>query len=606
MVDTQAVPGVLFGGPFGESRRVLAKNRRLTVAPGRNHTPRSPLDLPSMIGAIYKRCCQMTPHFLAEVMIMKYSVCLGLLIGLSVAYGAEVPPGTKLAAKQEIVIGNGAEPASLDPARSEGNVEFTLGQALFEGLVVHDANGKILPGVAEKWESRDGGKTWFFSLRKNALWSDGTRVTAMDFEYAWKRLADPKTASPVASSLSHIANIQHASEVISGRLPTSELGVKAMSDTSLKVTLEQPISHFIDAMTYNGFLPVPRAVLERYGEKWTEVDKLVGNGPYRIGDRVVNERIDLVKNANYWNREKVVINKVSFRPVVNASAVYQRYRANDIDMSDDGGVPTEQFEQIRRDSPQELVIWPKLGVYFYVFNTRKPPFDDARVRRALSLAINRELITDQILRGGQRPAYSMTPLVTQGYVHVADKWEGATQSGRDSEARRLLQDAGFSPAKPLKFPLLYNTSEQHKKLALSVAAMWRRIGSVEVELVNQEWKTYLDSINRGDFVVARRGWVLTINTPVMMLGSLHSTHWANDGKYSNAKFDEFIDRAMVSPDATERSKLFSQAESILAEDAPAAFVYHYTNQRLVKPWVKGIGNDPSGFVKISDLYIAEH
>lgn len=536
--------------------------------------------------------------------------CVALLGALLLVSGhgvaAEVPPGTKLAAQQEITVGNGAEPASLDPHKTEGAPEFRLVIELFEGLVGHDADGKLVPGVAEKWESKEGGKLWLFSLRKDARWSDGSPVTAADFEYSLKRVVDPKTASPMAWYPGKVSNILNAEAITAGRKPPGELGVKALSPTQLQITLEQPVAYFLNTLVHNSLFPVPRKHIEQHGEKWTEADKLVGNGPYRLAERVVNERIVFVRNTHYWNNAKSVIEKAVYVPVANPSAEFQRYRANDLDLTSDGGVPAEQLAQIRRDLAKELQIWPQTASYFYTFNTRRPPFDDARVRRALALALNREVIVHQVLQGGQQPAYGMTPLIAEAYKHQPGRWERASQAERDAEAKRLLLEAGFGPSKPLKFALLYNTSEAHKKLALAAAAMWKRIGPVEVELQNQEWKTYLDTRNRGEFSVSRAGWVGSYNEPSIMLGFFHTHSGVNDGKYSNPKYDELLDRARVTADPAARGKLYAEAEAILAEDAPAAFVHHYANQRLIKPWLKGHGRNPIGWIQLKDLYVVAH
>jgi oligopeptide transport system substrate-binding protein len=516
---------------------------------------------------------------------------------------AEVPPGTKLADKQEIVIGNAAEPSTLDPGRIEGRPESNLAVELFEGLVIQDKDGKVLPGVAEKWESKEGGKVWLFTLRKNAKWSDGSGVTAQDFEYAFKRMVDPKTASQYAWYLGKASNVLNAMAITEGKKKPDELGVKAIGDYTLQFTLEKPVAYLVATLVHGSLMPVPRKVVEKFGDKWTEPGNLVGNGPYKLVERVVNERIVMERNPHYWGNDKIVIDKITFLPINNQSAEYQRYRANAMDMTSDGGVPAEQVAQIRKDIPKELVIWPQLASYYYTFNVRKPPFDDVRVRKALSLAINREVVTKQILNTGETAAFNMIPLIADGYKHVPGQWEKATQTQREAEARRLLAEAGYGPGKPLKFPLLYNTNEQHKKVALVVAAMWKKAGPVEVELVNQEWKTFLDSRNRGDFSLTRGAWVADYNEPSTMIDVFHSKHGSNDGKYSNPKFDDAVEQAKITLDATERNKHYQEAEALLSEDVPAVFVYHYSNRRLIKPWIKGYGRNPQGRIQVRDLYV---
>ena len=525
------------------------------------------------------------------------------VLNSAIVRAAEVPPGTKLDAKQEIVIGMVSDPATLDPGKIEGRPESNLAVEMFEGLVVQDPDGKVAPGVAEKWESREKGKVWIFTLRKNAKWSDGSTVTAGDFEYAFKRMVDPKTASQYSWYLGKASNLLNGTFIVEGKKPASELGVKALNDTTLQLTLEKPIAYLVETLVHGSLMPVPRKVIEKFGDKWIDPANIVSNGPYKLTQRIVNERIVMERNPQYWNNAKTVIEKISFVVVGNPSAEFQRYRANAVDMTADGGVPVEQIAQIRKEIPDQLHIWPQLGTYYYTFNLKRPPFDDVRVRRALHLAIDREVITKKILNTGETAGFGMTPHIAGGYTHVPLKWEKASQSERNAEARRLLQEAGFGPGKTLKFPLLYNTLETHKKIALAVAAMWKQVGPVEVELVNQEWKTFLDTRNRGDFTVTRGAWVADYNEPSTMIDLFHSKHGNNDGKYSNPKYDEVIEKAKITLDATERGKLYQDAEAILAEDAPAAFVYHYSNRRLIKPWVKGFGRNPQGRIQVRDLYI---
>ena len=538
-------------------------------------------------------------HLIVPVML--------LALALENRVGAtDLPPGTKLHPSQSIIIGNGSEPATLDPGKIEGVPEFSLTLELFEGLITQDASGKIIGGVAEKWESKENSKLWTFTLRKSARWSDGTPVTAGDFEYAFKRMVDPRTASNYSWYLGIACKILNATAIVEGKRPPAELGVTALNDHTLQIRLESPVAFLIAVLNNAALSPVPRKQIEKFGERWTEPANMISNGPFKLSERIVNERIVVVRNPMYWNNARTVIDKVTFLPISNQSAGYQRYRSDAIDMTENGGVPSELLAQIRRDIPNELAIWPSLGTYFYVFNLRLKPFDDPRVRRALSLAINRDVIVRQILGTDEHAAYSFTPEITEGYKPVIHEWEQLSQVQRDAEARKLLGEAGYSAEKPLKVPLLYNSNEQHKKIALAIAAMWKRVGSVEVELVNQEWKSYLDSINRGEFSVARRGWLATYNEPSVMLDMFHSKHGANDGKYNNPKYDEIVERAKATADVGDRLKLYQEAERILAQDVPVATVYHYSNRRLIKPWVMGYGQDPLGRIQARDLYIVRH
>lgn len=534
------------------------------------------------------------------------TIIVAALLFATNVMAAKVPSGARLHSKQELVRGNATEPATLDPNKIEGRPESNMAVELFEGLVTLDPDGKVVPGVAEKWESREDGRTWLFSLRKNAKWSDGSPVSAHDFEFSFKRIVDPKTASQYAWYLGKAANVQNAMAIIEGKKPPSELGVRALNDNTLQITLEKPVAYLVATLAHGSLMPIQKKLVEKFGDKWTDVANIVGNGPYQLAERVVNERIVMKRNPFYWNNAATVIEKVTFLPIPHQSAEYQRYRANEIDLTADGGVPSEQLAQIRRDIPKELVYWPQLGTYYYLFNFRTKPFDDVRVRKALSLAINRDIIAKSIVGTGETAAYSFTPVTTAGYKAVTHEWENMTQAQRESEARKLLNEAGYGAGKPLKFELLYNTNEQHKKIALAVASMWKKIGPVEIELVNQEWKTFLDTRNNGNFAVARSAWVADYNEPSTMLDLFHSKHGNNDGKYSNPKYDTIVDDAKSLLNESQRLASYQNAERQLAEDFPVAIVYHYSVRHLIKPWVQGYGRNPEGRIKTSDLYILAH
>ena len=536
----------------------------------------------------------------------RYAIALAVAAFATPLFAADVPPGTKLHATQHIVIGNGAEPATLDPGKIEGRPESNITVELFEGLVTQDRDGKVAPGVAEKWESRDNGKVWVFTLRKDAKWSDGSPVTAADFEYAFQRMVDPKTASQYAWFLGKASNVQNATAITEGKLPPTALGVKALNPTTLQMTLEKPVAYLVSTLVHGSLMPVPRKVIEKFGDKWTDPANIIGNGPFKLVERVVNERMVMVKNPHYWNRDKVVIEKATFLPINNQSAEYQRYRANAIDLTNDGGVPAEQVKQIRQEIPDEIKLWPQLATYFFFYNFRDPIFQDLRVRRALSMAIDRDVIARNILNTGETPAFGMTPDIADGFAPIVHDWQALSLSARQAEAKRLLQEAGYGPGKPLKFQLLYNTNEQHKKIALVMAAMWKRVGHVEVELVNQEWKTFLDTRNRGEFQVVRGAWIADYNEASTMIDLFHSKHGNNDGKYANPKFDELIDKAKVTLDFEARKKLYQDAERILGQDFPAVFTHYYSCRRLIKPWVQGYGRNPQGRIQARDLYLLAH
>lgn len=530
---------------------------------------------------------------------------LALLLATVTAQAAVVPPGAKLAPAQELVRGNGTEPATLDPNKMQGVPESNLARDLFEGLVNQDPDGKIIPGVAASWEAREGGKVWVFHLRPNLKWSDGKPLTAADFVFSARRVVDPKAASPYAWYLAKACSVENALEISEGKKPPETLGVKALDERTVEFRLTRPLAFFVSTLSHTTMLPVPKHLVEKLGDRWSDPANFVSNGAYKLVERVVNERIVMVRNPLYWNDARTVVNKVTWLALNSVTAEFQRYRAGEIDITENGGVPTEQIKMVRKEHGNEFKSWSQVGTYYYGFNTKVKPFDDVRVRKALSLLVNREVITKQLLGTGEVPAFSFTPEITSGSKPLVHDWQRMTQKERDAEAAKLIKEAGFGPKNPLRVKFLYNTNEAHKKIALAVESMWRRAG-ISIELINQEWKTYLDTKRAGNFDVVRAGWVGDYNEPSTMMDMFTTTHGNNDGKYSNPKYDELLDKVKVVPDEEGRAMIYQEAEKILATDFPAAFIYQYSNRYLIKPYVRGYGNNPDGRILTKDLYLVAH
>ena len=455
----------------------------------------------------------------------------------------------KLAAVQELVKGNGSEPATLDPAKTEGTVESNIQRDLYEGLVTTGPNGEIRPAVAESWESKDN-KVYVFHLRKDAKWSNGEPVTAGDFVYAFRRVVDPKTGSPYSWYL-ETPGIVNASKIINGKAKPEELGVKAIDDYTFEVSLERPISYFVSMMAHTTVYPEPQKVIEKFGDKWTQPGNLVGNGAYTLKDWVVNEKIVLERNHNYWDDKNTTINKVTYLPIQSQNADMNRYLAGEVDMTYE--TPIEQFKRLQKERPEEVRVTGYVGTYYYEFNCKRKPFDDVRVRKALAYAIDRDVIADSVMGQGQKPGYGLVPDFVDGFVPQVPAYAKLTQAQRNEEAKKLLKEAGFDEQHPLKFELLYNTSENHKKVAVAVAAMWKKTLGVDVALVNQEWKTYLETKSGGNFDIARAGWIADYNEASSMLDLKQTTHGNNDGKYSNPKYDALMAKSREVANAEERN-----------------------------------------------------
>ncbi|HBZ8435998.1 TPA: oligopeptide ABC transporter substrate-binding protein OppA [Klebsiella aerogenes] len=529
---------------------------------------------------------------------------LSALITANVAMAADVPAGVQLADKQTLVRNNGAEVQSLDPHKIEGVPESNVNRDLFEGLVIGDLNGHPVPGVAESWDNKDF-KVWTFHIRKDAKWSDGSPVTAQDFVYSWQRLADPKTASPYASYLQygHVANVD---EIIAGKKPETDLGVKAIDDKTFEVTLSEPVPYFYKLLVHPSVSPVPKAAIEKYGEKWTQPANIVTNGAYKLKDWVVNERIVLERNTNYWDNAKTVINQVTYLPISSEVTDVNRYRSGEIDMTYNN-MPIELFQKLKKEIPKEVHVDPYLCTYYYEINNQKAPFTDVRVRTALKLALDRDIIVNKVKNQGDLPAYSYTPPYTDGMKLVEPEWFKWSQEKRNEEAKKLLAEAGYTADKPLTFNLLYNTSDLHKKLAIAVASIWKKNLGANVKLENQEWKTFLDSRHQGTFDVARAGWCADYNEPTSFLNTMLSDSSNNTAHYKSPAFDKIIGDTLQVTDEAKRAELYAQSEQQLDKDSAIVPVYYYVNARLVKPWVGGYtGKDPLDNIYVKNLYIIKH
>ncbi|OOS23373.1 ABC transporter substrate-binding protein [Moraxella pluranimalium] len=511
----------------------------------------------------------------------------------------------ELAETQEITINNAAEPESLDPHKVSGVPESNILRQMFVGLTSTDGDGNTIPGMAESWETTDN-KVWTFKLR-DAKWSNGDPVTAHDFVYSMRRLGDPATASPYATYLAD-AKVVNAQDIVDGKAKPDTLGVKAIDDKTLEITLSEPVPYFPDMLIHTSVKPVNQKVVEAHGDKWTAPENIVVNGPYKLSSWQVNERITLERNPQYFDDAKTTINKATLLVVPAATTDVQRYKAGEIDMTADS-LPPEQYDQLKNELGAEVIEPPKLCTYYYEFNHTKAPFDDVRVRKALSLALDRDIIVDSILKQGQKVAYQFTPEATQGMKNFEPEWKSWDKAKRIEEAKKLLAEAGYSESNPLKFELLYNTNEQHKTLAVAASSFWKdSLGFVEVTLNNQEWKTYLETRRTQKHEMARGGWCADYNEASTFLNTFKSDNSSNYGKYNSPAFDKLM-ASTLGGDVTaeQRADIYRQAEAELDKDTATIFVYQYTAPRLVKPYVIGFSDkDPMGNWHIKNLKIAKH
>ncbi|NBI39889.1 oligopeptide ABC transporter substrate-binding protein OppA [[Haemophilus] felis] len=523
----------------------------------------------------------------------------------SYTMGAIIPEGTVLAEEQVFRFNNSSDPTTIDPQKAEESSANVVVKQLFETLVISDRKGNLLPGAAVKWEHSEDYKTWTFYLRPEAKWSNGDPVTAEDFVFAFQRLADPKTAATYASYLEYL-KLDNANDVIAGKKTLSELGVKALDEHTLQLTLSESVP-YADKLTEHYVLaPVNKKVVEQYGDKWTDVKNIVGNGAFKITNWVVNEKIELVPNPYYWDNANTVLTKIVLYSIVSENASYTRYRANEVDVS---SFPSELRHKVKKELPNEVHVAPALGTYYYEFNNAVAPMNNKDVRQALSLALDRRIITDKVLGNGQIPAYFFTPSYISGAEKMqAPEWANWTQAQRNQKAIELLKQAGYSKQNPLRFDLLYNTSEGHKAIAIAVASMWKKNTKnlVDVTLSNQEWKTFLDTKNSGNYTVARAGWIADYNEATTFLNIFLSDSTNNASNWKNASFDDAISQSFLAKTEEERQEAYAKAEKILSDDFATLPIYWYASVRLIKPYVKGYAfGHPSGGLYFKDVYLTK-
>lgn len=488
--------------------------------------------------------------------------------------------GEALAEDQTFIYRELDEFPSFDPQLIESVSESAVARDLFEGLFNQTPEGNLTPGMALTWDVDKTKTIYTFHLRKNAKWSNGDPVTAHDFVYAWQRLVDPKLAS-YYSSYMELMSVKNASEIIKGSKPPSSLGVKAIDDFTLQAELSHPLPYFTLMLVHSSTMPVPRKVVEKLGDQWTKPGNMVGNGAYVLKEHVNNERLVRVRNPLYWDNENTIIDKVVALIINDENQAFSRYLAGEVYKTE---VPSNQYPRLKKKMPDETFSNPRACSYYYMFNTTKAPYDDPRVRKALSYTIDREIITKNILKAGQIPAYTFTPGSTANFEVPDVDFAKMTKKERIARAKKLLADAGFGPDNPLKPVILYNTSEGHKQIAIAIRQMWKKNLGVEATLENQEWKTYMNNRHEQNFEVARAAWCGDYNEASTYLDLVRSDSDQNDGKYANAEVDKLIASAKTMENPNPN---YTRIEEIIADEAPIAPIYHYTNVFMLKPFVKG-------------------
>ena len=508
--------------------------------------------------------------------------------------------GEELAANQAYTYRMLDSVKSLDPQLISSVDDSDVARGLFEGLFNEDGDGNLVPAGAVSFTVSDDKLTYTFKLRPESKWSDGTPVTAGDYVYAWQRLVDPALASEYAYYL-ELAQVKNAAEITAGTKKAADLGIKAIDDHTLEVDLANPIPYFTKMLTNSATFPAPKAAIDKFGADWTKQANIVTNGAYLLSEVVDGEKYVEVKNPNYWDAKNVIMSPITALVINDEDAALTRYQAGELDRTD---VPAGQYPHLKEQFPKEAISTPYACAYDYLINLAdgkgNPALKDVRVRMALSYAVDRDVIVNNILQGGQTPAYSWTPPAINGYVMPTIDYAKMTQAERNDKAKALLKEAGFGPDHPLQLTLNYNTSDAHKKIAVAIQQMWKQTLGVELTPNNYEWKVHTDKMIAGDFEMARYAWCADYNEASTFLDLYTGYSTNNDGKYANPDYDKLLKDAkgMADPSAN-----YTKAEEILAKDMPIIPIYHYAKVDMVKPDLKGLPqHDVMQFWYGKDLY----
>ncbi len=480
-------------------------------------------------------------------------------------------------------IDNGAEPGTLDPQKTSGNWETRIARELFETLVSHDARGALVPGLASHWALSDNGMTWTFELRDGAQWSDGQPITARDAVFSLRRLLKPETAAHNANLYYPIKNAQ---AINAGKADPGTLGVRALDDRHLEIQLKRPTAWFLQAIAMPEAAPLPEHVLQER-ERWIIPGNTVVSGAFALSEWSPQDHITLDRNAHYYAADEVALDRAVFYPLEEATAALNRFRTGALDISYTS-VPGGRFESLRQELGDALQVGPLVAEYFYMFNLRpESPLSDIRVREALNLATRREVITNQLLGMGQTPSYWLIPRITAGGAEGALSMARMPMDQRMARARELMQAAGFGPNHRLKLTLRYNTLEDHKRIAVALAAMWKPLG-VEIALVNTEAASHYAAIREGDFQLARYGMVATIDDPYDFLGS-YTTGGASaqSSGYHDDVYDQLVEQSSATIDPKARAALLTRAHQRLLDNYALLPLYDYINTALVSTGVRG-------------------
>jgi oligopeptide transport system substrate-binding protein len=486
--------------------------------------------------------------------------------------------------------GQEADPETLDPQKISTSAEFHIMRDLYETLIIHDGKGRVAPGVAESWSVSDDGKVYTFKLRANAKWSNGDAVKAGDFVFAWRRAAAPETGAKYTNVLYPVKGLE-AAHKSGGK--AEDIGIRAVDDRTLEVTLNNPTPYFIERLTLPVSAPLHPPSVTQHGSNFVKPENKVSNGAYRLREFTPGAQASLVKNPQFHDAANVKIDQVNFIPLADSAAAARRFQAGEILST--VNIPANQIKTLRQQLGAQVSVTPQLGTWYLTFNNDKPPFNDKRVRTALSMVLDREFIADQVWSGSMLPGYSFVPPGTNNYgPQIELPFKNQSVIDREEAAKKLLAEAGFGPGKPLKVEYRFNMSPENQATFVAIADQWKAIG-VETTPISTDGRTHFAFLrDRGAYDVARAGWIADYNDPQNFLFLLESSGipGLNYARWGNPQYDALMRQAAAEGDIVKRAAILGQAEKLMLDEAPYTPVLFFTNRNLISPKLEGFTPNP--------------
>ena len=520
-------------------------------------------------------------------------IALSVLLSLAACSGVEEPQAPANTLERGLPI----DPETLDQHKARSTQAAEVLRDLGEGLTGYSATGELVPAGAESWEISGDGLTYTFHLREEARWSNGEPVTAQDFIAGMRRLVNPATAGVYAEML---IDLENAGGIVSGDIPVSMLGVDAPDDYTLVLRLVQPTPYLLGLLSHPSTFPVNRGALEEHGDLFARPGRLVSNGAYQLDAWVPGSIVSLRRNEHYWNNAGTAIDAVNYHVVVQDRSELNRYRAGELHIT--STVPADSFTQVRDEYGSQLRVAPYLAVYYFGFNLNKEPFrDNLALREALSMAIDREELTGNVLGRGETAAYSWVPPGVNNYASAQMGFVALDKEERERLDRARYKEAGYGEDRPLRVEILYNTVDQHRKIAVAVLAMWREVLGVEATLVNEEFQVLLANIREAEITqVFRISWTGDYNDANTFLSVLQDGSPANMPRYASERYDDLLARAASHVDPARRRLYLEEAERVMLSDHPVIPLYFYVSKHLVSPEVLGWGDN------VLDYHYSQH